>query len=650
MRFLHNIRKSVFGYDVFISYSRRDSLDYAYALAQLLMKKRFECYIDQLSNLTPGKELPPNIEQAVKRSTAFVLIGSAGAQTSAPIKTEITLFLENNRNKPLIPITIEGAIDHALWAEQIAGLALINDTVKNLEAGTPARDVLDRIENALRFTKKAVRLRNISALILLGVLLIATSAAFFTTQKAKEASLATAQKNSADSLKKSAQKEKEKADSDKTIALKDKVIAQQLAGTARQEAQQSGLIAQSNYLINLSNDVSKLPNRYAAVDTALKAFKMNRGAAGEKNVMQLFLNNPFIYGCNLPAAAPPNKLLNAEKNTFYYLDAEYIKKCRLSSTVPYLANKIKITGNANLIKDSIVMVLREEFLTKYVVNASNDSVAVSIILNKPLVYVSTENLINNRFIHDQAHFHHPIDSTIELTEYDGKIHPLVTIPLKLDSKDRVEDRRVFYSNGNYFLMLALSPDSIDKSRNRVRLAVFTFTPEFRCVGRNIVSIGKGLFPEYNFTSCKNIIKTTDGNDSSLLFFFDRHICRYSLSYDKEASEIRVSNDYSVDGEWFVPEKKLVIIKDGPNLMVSFLSDLQIVDFREQTSYSIKLPDSEYSIWVAAGKYIYILTMSGCFYVVDIDFNPRARQGYMPVPDIIQMRNSSRSAFLRYISR
>jgi WD40 repeat protein len=209
----------IFGYDIFISYSRKDSLDYAYTIAQYFMKKGYECYIDQLSSITPGRELPPNIKDAVKRSTAFVLIGSEGAQTSEAIEKEIQLFLENNRNKPLIPITVAGAInENARWYEKIAGLALIDDTGENLKVGTPAQDVLDRIENALRFTKKSTRLRYVSLAVLAGIFIISSLAALFAYYKTEEA-------EEANRLRIAALFDKEQADHLKTVALSEKEVA-----------------------------------------------------------------------------------------------------------------------------------------------------------------------------------------------------------------------------------------------------------------------------------------------------------------------------------------------------------------------------------------------------------------------------------------
>lgn len=216
-RIINKIRRWIFGYDIFISYSRADSLDYAYTLARHFMDKGYECYIDQLSSIAPGKELPSNIKNAVKRSTSFVLVGSRGAQKSEPIGEEVKLFLGSSRNRPLIPITVGGAISvDADWYNLVEGLALIDDTNQNLEAGQPAQDVYERVENALKFTKKSKRLRYIAFTTLLVVFLIAGGAFFYSSYQVSSAQKKVA---TADSLKSKAFSERDTA-----LAIRDTAL------------------------------------------------------------------------------------------------------------------------------------------------------------------------------------------------------------------------------------------------------------------------------------------------------------------------------------------------------------------------------------------------------------------------------------------
>jgi hypothetical protein len=86
MSFLTRFRRSVFGYDLFISYARKDSLDYAYQISESFMAKGYACFIDQLSSLTPGQELPRGIKKAIRQSTGFILVGSPAAQQSTAVQ------------------------------------------------------------------------------------------------------------------------------------------------------------------------------------------------------------------------------------------------------------------------------------------------------------------------------------------------------------------------------------------------------------------------------------------------------------------------------------------------------------------------------------------------------------------------------------
>jgi hypothetical protein len=156
------IGKALFGYDIFISYSRKDSVDYALQLAQILNEKGFVCYLDQLSSNTPGEKLPQPIKNTLRRCTAFVIIGSEGSQHSEPIAEEVKTFLLVNNRHPIIPVNINGAIYDADWFPAIKGLAMVDESAEDFSAEKPSEAVISRIANACTFTKKNTRLRNIT--------------------------------------------------------------------------------------------------------------------------------------------------------------------------------------------------------------------------------------------------------------------------------------------------------------------------------------------------------------------------------------------------------------------------------------------------------------------------------------------------------
>lgn len=172
------IRRALFGYDIFISYSRKDSIDYAYRLAEHFIQQGYECFIDQLSSITPGKAIPKHILGAIKSSKSMIVIGSAGSRKSYPIAKETETFLKYRKSKPIIPIDVGGAIKEAIWYSQIEGLAFVNEEPDNLAGGKPSDEVIKRIQNSLTFTKRSKRLRRIAFVVLL-ITLIITGIAFW---------------------------------------------------------------------------------------------------------------------------------------------------------------------------------------------------------------------------------------------------------------------------------------------------------------------------------------------------------------------------------------------------------------------------------------------------------------------------------------
>lgn len=228
MEIISSIKKFLFGYDIFISYSRSDSLDYAYSLATYFITKGYEPFIDQISNTKPGADISDNIVNAIKRSKGFVLIGSEGAQLSQdndPIPQEIEVFLKENSSKFLIPINVDGAlkverveINHptiTIIEKKIFGLTLYPENKTSFDRKIPSKEILDKIEQALKFTKKSSRLRRISIVILIGVIGISVIATLYSNNKTIEA-------RNAKSETEIAKREKEKTDSLRILAENDK--------------------------------------------------------------------------------------------------------------------------------------------------------------------------------------------------------------------------------------------------------------------------------------------------------------------------------------------------------------------------------------------------------------------------------------------
>lgn len=313
------IRKKLFGYDLFISYSRKDSLDYAYSISSYLMApgKAYECYIDQVANSTPGSKIPKNVVSAIRRSKGFILIISDCAQESNEndaIPQEIDVFLKNNENKFFIPININGAINigdlkHLISQKnaevaddltgnrlnvtpvekRIYGLPLINETLYNFQQKQVGDHVSQRIENALKFTKKSIRLRWLALIILLGILFTVSAAAIFSYQKTAEAARAIAARDTANVLEKAAKQQTQKA-----IESKDRAdLAKETADSLQQVA--------TYRVVDLTHQSQTLKTRIAAEKymktdpviayrLAEKAYMMNAEPENRKVFMEATSN------------------------------------------------------------------------------------------------------------------------------------------------------------------------------------------------------------------------------------------------------------------------------------------------------------------------------------------------------------------------
>jgi hypothetical protein len=491
MSVFQKIGKFIFGYDIFISYSRKDSLDYAYAIAQYFMKKGHECYIDQLSSIMPGENLPSNIKEAVKRSTSFVLIGSEGAQQSKPIGDEITLFLENNKNKPFIPITIDGAINvNADWNKKIVGLALIDDTKANAQAGSPSQDVLDRIENALIFTKKSKRLRNIALTITVLVLLIAGSAAGVTSYQISEANKKI---NTAQAKVKDAEIRLHSANEKEQAAEKETTKQLNAANLARLEAANANVLKAKAIILQKEAAAQALLAKRSALN-------QQRIAAENKKLADHYENVSFARNlasqANLENAENPQ--LAAQKVMFA------LKQFQNQPEIDPLVEKTFRTIAAAQ--------------TGYALRPFKEEVtAVSISRNMAFVAVGDHN------------------GGIGVFDISNRKH--IQLVLHRDEYENIF-RVAFDSTGRYLLALTGHPDSVQKS-----LQIFTVTAS----GNSGKVIKRVNCLTAEVSSDLSTIAMVDTNRRVSIYGFDENIASvptvsFSLPSNEKVTCLRFSND------------------------------------------------------------------------------------------------------------
>ena len=144
------------GDDVFVSYARADATGYALELANELTRQKLSCFVD-LWGTQPGQELPPGLQQRIRRSSLLVVVASPAAARSDSIRREIDVFLPTGR--PIVPIDVDGALAAASWYPSVVGIASSREAHTHLASGTPSPEVLRRIVNAEGFKARNTRLR-----------------------------------------------------------------------------------------------------------------------------------------------------------------------------------------------------------------------------------------------------------------------------------------------------------------------------------------------------------------------------------------------------------------------------------------------------------------------------------------------------------
>lgn len=195
-----NLARLLFGQDIFISYSRADAITYAAALANQLSARGFACFLDQWGS-EPGGEIPRRVMYTLRRSSMLVVVGSARGAASEAVEREIAAFLETGR--AIVPVSVEGALEHGRWYSRIAGASISTESAAALAGGTPSEDVLRRIESSFLFTKRNARVRRGFIAAGIGLLLLMGLAAW----RQRAAQLATAQARTAQMQAKAAQDE-----------------------------------------------------------------------------------------------------------------------------------------------------------------------------------------------------------------------------------------------------------------------------------------------------------------------------------------------------------------------------------------------------------------------------------------------------------
>ena len=103
---------TLFLYDVFISYARRDGRRYARALHRHLESNGIVCFLDR-NDVLAGDLLTPTLARALKKSRLLIVVATDGASRSSHVQLEVQTYLQKRR--PVVPVDFSGSYTRGEW-------------------------------------------------------------------------------------------------------------------------------------------------------------------------------------------------------------------------------------------------------------------------------------------------------------------------------------------------------------------------------------------------------------------------------------------------------------------------------------------------------------------------------------------------------
>lgn len=184
----------LFGYDIFISFALghlpRGTQSYASDLARQLRERDFAVFYSE-DEAAPGDELTDTLRNALRRSRILVVIANPGTLLQPGwVKTEVESFRALHPGRPIIPISIDGALNNPDIRTQIAPWLNVSDIIwldDSLEAvahGMANRAVVDRLALAPRNLRAGQWWRATVAVVTVAVLGL-TASSIWSEQRAR---------------------------------------------------------------------------------------------------------------------------------------------------------------------------------------------------------------------------------------------------------------------------------------------------------------------------------------------------------------------------------------------------------------------------------------------------------------------------------
>ena len=314
LKWVNWIKSYIFGYDIFISYSRKDGTQFASSLANTLTEKKITCFIDQWGT-EPGEKLPKGLKRTLMNSRIMVIVASPKAVHSESVLQEIDLFIKKSQGL-IIPIDFD-CIQEASWFRKISGLARSDESLTQLHTGIPSDKTILRIVNTIGYSTRNRRLRKLAiyGISLLSLLLVGI---LWTGQELTETqSEISAQIELADSLKNQNNK------------INQKLIVQQstLENTKkREDSASSALFQKQTDLIKADSSINDLNSTIQNLQVTENILKLRSTAQQQLPVdpVKAFLNAQKAYLLNKTDLNTRKILLEAISNIELSYNKEYV--------------------------------------------------------------------------------------------------------------------------------------------------------------------------------------------------------------------------------------------------------------------------------------------------------------------------------------
>ena len=189
----------VFGYDVFISFALgpppRGTHSYASDLARRLRERDFTVFFSE-EEAAPGERLDSTLLKALLRSRTLVVIANRGTLKEPRwMRTEVEEFRSRHADRPIIPISVAGALQDATLAEQAQWLECkdkiwLDESDDAVTQGIASDEVVTRLAMAPAGRSSNVKWRWVVRAVVSVLLVLTVAALGFGIRAQKEAKIA----------------------------------------------------------------------------------------------------------------------------------------------------------------------------------------------------------------------------------------------------------------------------------------------------------------------------------------------------------------------------------------------------------------------------------------------------------------------------